>query len=71
MVILCLPHTFDLPPEQWRVLDQAHRKRELAEYEGGTDIDEQLVAAMLREAREGEKRLDPFAGLIGYEGFRP
>jgi hypothetical protein len=30
----CLQHTIDLPNEQWRVLDQAHRKRNLAEYEG-------------------------------------
>ena len=26
VVFQCLPHTLDLPPEQWRVLDQAHRK---------------------------------------------
>ena len=58
VVFQCLPHTLDLPPEQWRVLDQAHRKRNLAEYEGATDIDEQLVAAMLRVAREVAKRLD-------------
>ena len=58
VVFQCLPHTLDLPPEQWRVLDQAQRKRNLAEYEGATDIDEQLVAAMLRVAREVAKRLD-------------
>ena len=58
VVFQCLPHTLDLPPEQWRVLDQAHRKRNLAEYEGAADIDEQLVAAMLRVAREVAKRLD-------------
>ena len=58
VVFQCLPHTLDLPPEQWRVLDQAHRKRNLAEYEGASDIDEQLVAAMLRVAREVAKRLD-------------
>ena len=48
----CLQHTIDLPNEQWRVLDQAHRKRNLAEYEGDVDVDEQLVAALLRVARE-------------------
>ncbi|NIN81836.1 MAG: hypothetical protein GTO39_15010, partial [Pseudomonas stutzeri] len=53
----CLQHTVDLPAEQWRVLDQAHRKRNLAEYEGETDVDEQLVAAMLRVAREVEERV--------------
>ena len=57
LVFQCLQHTVDLPNEQWRVLDQAHRKRNLAEYEGEVDIDEQLIAAMLRVAREIEKRL--------------
>lgn len=48
LVFQCLQHTIDLPNEQWRVLDQAHRKRNLAEYEGDIDVDEQLVAALLR-----------------------
>ena len=30
LVFQCLQHTIDLPPEQWRVFDQAHRKRNLA-----------------------------------------
>ncbi|MEO8224298.1 MAG: hypothetical protein ABI661_05790 [Gammaproteobacteria bacterium] len=59
LVFQCLQHTVDLPNEQWRVLDQAHRKRNLAEYEGEVDVDEQLIAAMLRVAREIEKRLKP------------
>ena len=58
LVFQCLQHTVDLPPEQWRVLDQAHRKRNLAEYEGEMDVDEQLVAAMLRVAREVAERVE-------------
>lgn len=50
-VFQCLQHTLDLPAEQWRVLDQAHRKRNLAEYEGVIDVDEALVAAMVRTGR--------------------
>jgi len=46
------------PQEQWPVLDQAHRKRNLAEYEEATDIDEQLVKAMLRVAREVARRVN-------------
>ncbi len=57
LVFQCLQHTLDLAPEQWRVLDQAHRKRNLAEYEGEMDVDEQLVEAMLRVAREVEQRV--------------
>jgi len=58
LVFQCLQHTIDLPQEQWRVLDQAHRKRNLAEYEGEMDVDEQLVAALLRVAREVAKRVE-------------
>src|ERR1700674_3064701 len=39
LVFQTLAHTLKLPPEQWRVLDQAHRKRNLAEYEGDLYID--------------------------------
>ncbi len=53
----CLTHTIELPSEQWRVLDQAHRKRNLAEYEGEVDLDEQLVTALIRVAREVAKRV--------------
>jgi hypothetical protein len=58
VVFQCLQHTIDLPSEQWRVLDQAHRRRNLAEYEGDINVDEQLVAALLRVAREVAKRVD-------------
>ena len=57
LVFQCLQHTIDLPNEQWRVLDQAHRKRNLAEYEGDMDIDEQLVEALKRVTREVAKRV--------------
>ena len=52
LVFQCLQHTIDLPREQWRVLDDAHRKRNLAEYEGAMDIDEPFVEATLQVARE-------------------
>ena len=52
LVFQTLIHTLDLPNEQWRVLDTAHTKRSLAEYEGVADVDEELVAAMIRVVRE-------------------
>ncbi len=58
LVFQCLQHTLDLSHEQWRVLDQAHRKRNLAEYEGHMEADEALVSAMLRVAREIAVRLE-------------
>lgn len=48
LVFQCLRHTLDFPNEKWRVLDQAHRKRNVAEYEGATDVDEGLVEALIR-----------------------
>ncbi len=48
LVFQCTQHTLDLEPEHWRVLDQAHRKRNLAEYEGDIDVDDQLLDALIR-----------------------
>lgn len=58
LVFQCLQHTLDLPAERWRILDQAHRKRNLAEYEGDLDVDEQLVEALMRVAREVAERVN-------------
>jgi hypothetical protein len=55
-VFQCLTHTLELPNDQCRVLDQAHRKRNLAEYEGNVDVDAALVEAIIRTAREMERR---------------
>jgi hypothetical protein len=52
MVFQCLQHTLDMQNEMWRILDQAHRKRNLAEYEGYLDVDERLVEAVIRVANE-------------------
>jgi hypothetical protein len=52
LVFQCLPHTLGLPNEQWRVLDQARRKRNLAEYAGDLDIDLALLDAMVRVTEE-------------------
>jgi hypothetical protein len=50
LVFQCTQHTLALAAEQWRVLDQAHRKRNLAEYEGDIDVDDQLLQALIRVA---------------------
>lgn len=51
LVFQSLTHTLGLEAALWRVLDQAHHKRNLAEYEGDLDVDEALVSALLRVAR--------------------
>jgi hypothetical protein len=52
LVFQCLAHTVGLSSPEWRVLDEAHRKRNLAECEGVVDIDEALVSAVVRVARQ-------------------
>jgi hypothetical protein len=43
-VFQCLTHTLGWPANRWRVLDTAHQKRNLAEYEGYLDVEESTVA---------------------------
>lgn len=62
LVFPCLQHTLNLPNEQWRVLDRAHRKRNIAEYEGDIDVDEQLVQALIRVTDEVARRVSKFQG---------
>jgi len=56
-VFQCLEHTVKLPPEQWRIVDHAHRKRNIAEYEGYLDIDQSLIEALIRVAEEVASRV--------------
>ena len=42
-VFQCLAHTLQWPASRWRILDLAHQKRNLAEYEGFLEIEESLV----------------------------
>jgi hypothetical protein len=39
IVFQCLIHTLGWPANRWRVLDVAHQKRNLAEYEGYLEIE--------------------------------
>ena len=57
LVFQCLQHTLDFPNEKWRVLDQAHRKRNIAEYEGMLDVEENLVEALIRVTEEVAERV--------------
>lgn len=50
LVFQLLPTTLGLGPEVWRVLDRAHEKRNLLEYEGMTDIEPQLLIDILQAA---------------------
>jgi hypothetical protein len=47
IVFQVLPHTLNLGPEVWRVLDKCHNTRNLGEYEGLFDVDERLVTDLI------------------------
>jgi len=47
LVFQCLQHTVGFSNSQWRVLDQCHRKRNLAEYEGHLEIEQTLLTELM------------------------
>ena len=58
MVFQCLAHTLGWPANRWRILDSAHQKRNLAEYEGFLEVEESqieelrvLVADLIRDVK--------------------
>lgn len=57
LVFQTLTHTLTLEAAQWRILDQAHRKRNLAEYEGDLDVDDALVEALIRVSQGVAERV--------------
>ena len=48
LVFQVLEHTLGIAPEVWRVLAKCHEKRNLAEYEGHLEIDNQLLVDLLK-----------------------
>ena len=50
VVFQCLPHTINLAPEHWRVLALANDRWDAAESSGDLQVDEQLLAGLLRIA---------------------
>lgn len=49
LVFQCLEHTLGLTPKQWLLLDQAHKKRNLAEYEGDLDVTASFVDELIEQ----------------------
>ena len=52
LVFQCLQHTLGLSRAKWRVLDQCHKQRNLAEYEGHLDINPQLLKELVHMGYE-------------------
>lgn len=57
IVFQVLPHTLGLGAEVWRILDDAHRKRNLAEYEGDLRVETAFVDAMIDACRKVQAAL--------------
>jgi len=47
VVFQALPHTLGLDAKIWRVLAKCHNQRNLAEYEGHSEVDEQLLTDLV------------------------
>lgn len=58
LVFQSLQHTLDIRPETWRILAKAHDQRNVAEYQGHLDTDEQLLAEVVRVTKELSGLLD-------------
>lgn len=51
-VFQCLAHTLSWPAPRWRVLDAAHQKRNMAEYEGFLEVEETDIAELCTLVKE-------------------
>lgn len=58
IVFQVLPHTLGIGAEVWRVLAKCHDIRNLGEYEGDLNVDEQLVADLITACRAVAAKLD-------------
>ena len=71
LVFQYVKHTLNIPNEEWRVLDQAHRKSNLAECEGSIGVDENIVEALIRVTGEVERRILESQGIQYLTGDHP
>ena len=60
LVFQCLQHTIGLDSVKWRVLDQCHRVRNVAEYEGHLEINAQLLKELIEITEELLKMIEAF-----------
>jgi len=62
LVFQCLQHTLGLDKTKWRILDKCHNVRNLAEYEGHSDVNPQLLKELISITEEIQtlvKALEP------------
>ncbi len=62
IVFQVLPHTLGLPPETWRLLTEAHRRRNQSEYDGVLLEDERFLKTLIKSIQgilKGLEELGP------------
>ncbi len=60
LVFQALPYTTGLGPEVWRILARCHEKRNLAEYEGHIEIEDQLLKDLIKATQLLEDKVKIF-----------
>lgn len=63
VVFQLLPHTLDLGPAVWRVLDKCHNIRNLGEYEGDLNVDERIIKDLVVACQAVAVSVDDLAPL--------
>jgi hypothetical protein len=58
LVFQCLEHTTELNKVQIRLFAKCHDKRNLAEYEGHFETDEQLLGELIENTKELQKQIE-------------
>jgi hypothetical protein len=60
IVFQVLPHTLGVDAETWRILAKCHDLRNIAEYEGFFEVDEQILCDLLAAAQRLLNRMEQF-----------
>ncbi|MGD9663046.1 MAG: hypothetical protein AB7U63_17450 [Porticoccaceae bacterium] len=63
VVFQLLPHTLNLGPGVWRVLDKCHNIRNLGEYEGDLNVDHRIVTDLVAACQSVADRVNALAPL--------
>ena len=63
LVFQCLEQTIGLETAKWRVLDQCHKRRNLAEYEGHLEIAPQLLKELIAITKELLQRVEEMGNI--------
>lgn len=64
IVFQALPYTIGVGSEVWRILAKCHDQRNLAEYEGFLDVDDQLLQELISAAQKVSAKVAELAAVV-------